>query len=117
MIISGMIIDMDGVLWRGDEVLPGVGDFFQYLRNKKIPFVLATNNTAPGRLCDLAVCLFLLLIHLHAGFLMMMEIINLRPLLMSRLLMSRLRARHLFLVLLAPPALPARHQTSAHGQP
>ncbi len=43
--IRHLIIDMDGVLYRGDEPLPGVGDFFAFLRERCIRFVLATNNS------------------------------------------------------------------------
>lgn len=37
---------MDGVLWRGSEALPGVADFFAFLRRRGIRFVLATNNSS-----------------------------------------------------------------------
>ena len=37
---------MDGVLWHGDQALAGLNDFFQLLRDKEIPFVLATNNAS-----------------------------------------------------------------------
>jgi 4-nitrophenyl phosphatase len=39
-----LIIDMDGVLYRGGEALPGVGEFVGFLRRQGIGFVLATNN-------------------------------------------------------------------------
>jgi 4-nitrophenyl phosphatase len=39
-----MIIDMDGVIWRGSTILPYVHEFFQTLRGHDIRFVLATNN-------------------------------------------------------------------------
>jgi 4-nitrophenyl phosphatase len=42
--IRGAIIDMDGVLWRGRQILPGVPEFFEVLHRRHIPFVLATNN-------------------------------------------------------------------------
>lgn len=42
---SGWIFDMDGVLYRGSEALPGVQDMFDELRHRKIPFRLATNNS------------------------------------------------------------------------
>ncbi len=42
--IDGLVIDMDGVLWRGGEPLPGLTPFFELLRGRKLPFVLATNN-------------------------------------------------------------------------
>ncbi|NWF69457.1 MAG: HAD-IIA family hydrolase [Chloroflexi bacterium] len=43
--IRGVVMDMDGVLWRGDEALPGLRAFFDLLRTKKLPFMLATNNS------------------------------------------------------------------------
>ncbi len=42
--ISGLVIDMDGVLWRGDEAIPGLERFIETLRRRNIRFVLATNN-------------------------------------------------------------------------
>lgn len=42
--IGGLIIDMDGVLWHGNNPLDGVTEFFETLRELAIPFVLATNN-------------------------------------------------------------------------
>jgi len=44
--IRGLIIDMDGVLWHGDEPQPGLEAFFQALRELNLPFVLATNNAS-----------------------------------------------------------------------
>ncbi len=37
---------MDGVLWRGNETLPGVPDFLIFLHDHAIPYVLATNNSS-----------------------------------------------------------------------
>lgn len=42
--IAGVIMDMDGVLWRGDEVLPGAARWLQCLQRQGIPCVMATNN-------------------------------------------------------------------------
>ncbi len=42
---TGFVIDMDGVLYRGDTVLPHVNDFLDVLDRRKVPFVLATNNS------------------------------------------------------------------------
>lgn len=42
--VRGLVMDMDGVLWRGDENLPGVAEFFVWLRAREIKFLLATNN-------------------------------------------------------------------------
>ena len=43
--ITHLIIDMDGVLYRGDKPLPRLLEFFAFLRRKPIPFILATNNS------------------------------------------------------------------------
>ncbi len=43
--IRAVILDMDGVLWRGEQVLPGVAEFFAFLVRHQIPFLLATNNS------------------------------------------------------------------------
>jgi len=49
--IRALIIDMDGVLWHGDQPMPGLTDFFQTLRDQQIRFILATNNASltPGQ--------------------------------------------------------------------
>ncbi|MDD1622367.1 MAG: HAD-IIA family hydrolase [Methylococcaceae bacterium] len=44
--IRALIIDMDGVLWHGDRAQAGLVDFFRVLRERNLPFVLATNNAA-----------------------------------------------------------------------
>jgi 4-nitrophenyl phosphatase len=44
--IQALIIDMDGVLWHGDQPMPGLTDFFQTLRAQQIRFILATNNAS-----------------------------------------------------------------------
>ncbi len=43
--IRHLIIDMDGVLYREDDPMPGLVDFFRFLRRHGIRFVLATNNS------------------------------------------------------------------------
>lgn len=42
--IKNLILDMDGVLWRGETPMPGLVEFFNTLRQKNINFVMATNN-------------------------------------------------------------------------
>jgi 4-nitrophenyl phosphatase len=37
---------MDGVLWHGKQALPGLEAFFALLRDKQLPFILATNNAS-----------------------------------------------------------------------
>lgn len=43
--VQGVVLDMDGVLWRGTEALPGVPEFFAALASRGVPFALATNNS------------------------------------------------------------------------
>lgn len=49
--ISNLIVDMDGVLYRGQESLPGAREFLTYLVEAGVPFILATNNSTltPGQ--------------------------------------------------------------------
>lgn len=42
---KGFVFDMDGVLYLGTRLLPGVNDVFNALRLREIPFLLATNNS------------------------------------------------------------------------
>jgi 4-nitrophenyl phosphatase len=62
--LRALIIDIDGTLWRGDQLLPGVTDLFTFLNKQNITFVVATNNTtvAPKtywrRLLDLGIDLW-----------------------------------------------------------
>ena len=42
--IRAVVSDMDGVLWRGDKPMPGLIEFFAFLRERDIHFILATNN-------------------------------------------------------------------------
>ncbi|WKJ91869.1 HAD-IIA family hydrolase [Methylomonas montana] len=44
--IRALIIDMDGVLWHGDQAQTGIVKFFQTLRDLSLPFILATNNAS-----------------------------------------------------------------------
>jgi 4-nitrophenyl phosphatase len=44
--IQHLLIDMDGVLWRGDQPMPNLEAFFEFLRQRPIKFVLATNNSS-----------------------------------------------------------------------
>ncbi len=44
--LRGLILDMDGVLWEGESPLPGMPEFFLFLRERGIRFVLATNNAS-----------------------------------------------------------------------
>lgn len=42
--IRSLIVDIDGVLWRGSKTLPGVADFFAFLRANGVRFLFVTNN-------------------------------------------------------------------------
>lgn len=43
--VRAVIFDMDGVLWRGEQVIPQAAAFLDFLRERGIPFALATNNS------------------------------------------------------------------------
>jgi NagD protein len=45
----GYLIDMDGVLYRGRDVIPGAAHFIEQLRDRDIPFRLLTNNSQRTR--------------------------------------------------------------------
>lgn len=49
--IKGLLIDMDGVLYRGHEPISGGASFITFLRQRRIPFLLLTNNSSltPGQ--------------------------------------------------------------------
>ena len=44
--MHAVLLDMDGVLWRGADTIPGAPKFINFLRERKIPFGLATNNSS-----------------------------------------------------------------------
>jgi NagD protein len=46
---QGFLIDMDGVLYRGPELIPGADVFLRELRQRVIPFRLLTNNSQRTR--------------------------------------------------------------------
>src|SRR3954451_3531863 len=41
----GYLIDMDGVIYRGSEVIPGASEFISYLQDADIPYLFLTNNS------------------------------------------------------------------------
>jgi NagD protein len=45
----GYLIDMDGVLYRGSELIPGADYFVGQLRKRNIPFLFLTNNSQRTR--------------------------------------------------------------------
>jgi 4-nitrophenyl phosphatase len=46
MLIKNLILDMDGVLWRGETPMPGLVDFFATLDQLGMGYALATNNAS-----------------------------------------------------------------------
>lgn len=46
----GYLIDMDGVIYRGSQVIPGAQRFIADLRERQIPFRFLTNNSQRSRL-------------------------------------------------------------------
>jgi 4-nitrophenyl phosphatase len=42
--VKHVVVDMDGVLYRGTEAIPGTAEFLAFLRQRRIGLVLATNN-------------------------------------------------------------------------
>ncbi|MBC8248398.1 MAG: TIGR01457 family HAD-type hydrolase, partial [Anaerolineales bacterium] len=49
--INSLIIDLDGVLYRGDEAIVGAREFVALLQREGVPFLLLTNNSTrtPGQ--------------------------------------------------------------------
>lgn len=43
-VIKALILDMDGVLWRGDQAIGDLASIFEQLKQRGLRFVLATNN-------------------------------------------------------------------------
>ena len=46
---QGFLIDMDGVIYRGNEMIQGAVEFVAALRARKIPFLFLTNNSQRTR--------------------------------------------------------------------
>jgi 4-nitrophenyl phosphatase len=44
--IRALIVDMDGVLWRGETPLPGLHAFFDLIRERDLRYTLITNNSS-----------------------------------------------------------------------
>jgi len=44
---TGYLIDMDGVLYRENHLVPGARDFVESLIATGAPFIFLTNNSAP----------------------------------------------------------------------
>ncbi|MDD5727645.1 MAG: TIGR01457 family HAD-type hydrolase [Victivallales bacterium] len=45
----GFLIDMDGVIYRGNEVIQGAEEFIRALQDQNIPFLFLTNNSQRTR--------------------------------------------------------------------
>lgn len=45
----GFLIDMDGVIYRGSQLIPGADDFIKALQRAGIPFLFLTNNSQRTR--------------------------------------------------------------------
>jgi 4-nitrophenyl phosphatase len=43
--LRGLVMDMDGVLYRGDTPTPGVAEFFRWLDARGLRYLLLTNNS------------------------------------------------------------------------
>ena len=43
----GFLLDMDGVLYRGKELIDGAANFINTLLDQDIPFLFLTNNSSP----------------------------------------------------------------------
>ena len=46
---KGFLIDMDGVIYRSSQLIPGAVDFIRMLRDWEIPFLFLTNNSQRTR--------------------------------------------------------------------
>lgn len=44
--IKGFICDMDGVIYHGNKLLPGVAEFIKWLQDEKKEFLFLTNNSS-----------------------------------------------------------------------
>lgn len=49
--LRGVVLDLDGVVYRGRELLPGSAEFLAWLRERELPFAFVTNNSTrtPGQ--------------------------------------------------------------------
>lgn len=45
----GVLIDMDGVIYRGNEIIPGADEFIAFLKAEQIPYLFVTNNSQRTR--------------------------------------------------------------------
>ena len=45
----GFLIDMDGVMYRGSQLIPGADEFIASLKKHELPFLFLTNNSQRTR--------------------------------------------------------------------
>lgn len=43
-----LLVDLDGVVYHGNRVIPDAASFFRFLRQQALPFLLTTNNSTLG---------------------------------------------------------------------
>ena len=43
---NGYLIDMDGVIYRGSESIPGAAEFIRFLQVEDTPYLFLTNNSS-----------------------------------------------------------------------
>ena len=46
---KGFICDMDGVIYHGNELLPGAGEFVEWMKSENKEFLFLTNNSQKSR--------------------------------------------------------------------
>ena len=61
---QGFLIDMDGVIYRGNELIPGADEFIRRLLHEDVPFLFLTNNSQRTRR-DVAIRLGRMGIHIE----------------------------------------------------
>ena len=47
--MKGLLLDLDGVVYVGDDQVPGAADAVAWLRRRKVPHVFVTNTTSRPR--------------------------------------------------------------------
>lgn len=48
--LKAVLVDLDGVLYKGDEIIPGARDAVQWLQSERLPHLFLTNTTSRPRL-------------------------------------------------------------------
>lgn len=47
--VQCFLMDMDGTIYLGDQLLPGAGDWINFLESQRIPYYFLTNNSSRSR--------------------------------------------------------------------